>query len=77
MQHNEQRWAQCKIKMMGEQIRAESESAWKLQKSARNRRMRIDGFEKEAVRMWEERDQLKEKDTVGWKPRGLTSEGRR
>ena len=42
----------------------------------------IDGFEEEAVRMWEERDRLEEKDSrrrmrSGWKPRGLVSKGRR
>ena len=32
MQHNEQRWVQCKIERLEEQIRAESESAGELRK---------------------------------------------
>ena len=48
MQHNEQRWAQCKIERLEEQTRAESESTGKLRKKcaeqeAANRRVRGGG----------------------------------
>jgi len=57
----------------GRRVRAQGSCG----KSARSRRPRIDGFDEEAVMMWEESDQLEEKDAVGRKLRGLTSKGRR
>ena len=41
---------------------------WELIGAAKNcaeQEATIDGFEKDVARMWEERDQLKEKDVVG------------
>ena len=56
---------QCKIKRLEEKIGAENGSAGELQKTCMEQEATIDGFEEEAVRMWEERDRLEEKDAVG------------
>ena len=56
MQHNEQRWVQCKIERLEEQIRAEGGSVGELREKCVEQEAAIEGFEEEAVRMWEERD---------------------